>query len=384
MYYFVLNKSPYCGGGVEQVVRNILENIQIDHEQITVICNDTGRPSRFKYKDIDCINLKTPSDKLLDLAFLYSQLKYAKKVSDYLKKHAKPEDVVNIHGYEYAYHLDRDQIRCRIILTAHGSGFDMIWTYLKNLPVTMWHQKLLGMIPTIWTYFVEKHSVQSVDEIISINNFTKKKLIELYGTKHHMKYQVIYNGLDKINPSPTKKTSKVSGPVALIVGSSIYRKGLDIAVAAVEKYNQRKADETPNERLTLRIVGFDEYKVAKHLEFVEYVGRVPHEELAAQYSCSDFLIFPSRWEGFPMVILEAIQYKLPFIVSAFCRAEEIPGHHEIGTIVKSLETDDWQKAISKTLSQIKSYKKNLSGVELTVFDWKKISEQYKNLLCSKK
>jgi glycosyltransferase involved in cell wall biosynthesis len=371
MYYFVLNKSPFSGGGVEQVVRNILDNIKVDHKQIKVICNDDGRPHSFWYKGIECINLRTASNHFMDLMFLYSQLKYAKKVFLYLSSNIKAGDLINVHGYEYAYYLG--QLKCRVILTAHGSGFDMIRTYLRNLPWKMWHHKLLGIIPTIWTYFIEKQSVQAVDEIISINNYTKKKLINLYGlkTKHH----VIYNGLNRTILSVTKNTSKSTGPIALIVGSSIYRKGLDIAIEAVEQYNQKNKAS-----LILKIVGFDGYVPSRNTKYIKYIGRVPPKKIKEYYLRSDFLLFPTRWEGFPMVILEAIQFRLPFITSIYSHADEITDHKKYGLIVKNLKSLDYVNAISVMLKNHDSYKKNLIKAEMSDYDWGKISRQYYKLM----
>jgi len=57
---------------------------------------------------------------------------------------------------------------------------------------------------------------------------------------------------------------------------------------------------------------------------VLYRGRVQDFQLfLAHYNAADFLIFPTRFEGFPLVPMEAMACGLPIIISKECPTREI-------------------------------------------------------------
>ncbi len=78
------------------------------------------------------------------------------------------------------------------------------------------------------------------------------------------------------------------------------------------------------------------------------VGRVPHDEMPLWYSASDFLVNPSRYEGFNLVILEALACDLPVVASAaaFSVPEE-PSH--CGVVVPGHDPADYVSAIREIL-----------------------------------
>lgn len=73
--------------------------------------------------------------------------------------------------------------------------------------------------------------------------------------------------------------------------------------------------------------------------------RVPHEQMPSVYSAADFLILPSRYEGFNLTILEALACDLPIVVSR--SAYPLPEVWEgIGAIVDSVEPMAYVRAIA--------------------------------------
>jgi glycosyltransferase involved in cell wall biosynthesis len=111
----------------------------------------------------------------------------------------------------------------------------------------------------------------------------------------------------------------------LFVGRLNYHKGFDLLCRVVEAVNR---DEVLRERIRFRVLGsgFWKSRLDQLLEGhsnVEYRSRIPHPELPEVYSGSDLLFMPSRWEGSPMVLLEALASGLPVV------AQDVRGIHDV-------------------------------------------------------
>ena len=110
------------------------------------------------------------------------------------------------------------------------------------------------------------------------------------------------------SPARTARTARTprAGLTALWVGQTGYRKGLDVAMAAVAA---ARAD-LPG--LRLRVAGIPAGKTA---DGVEWLGIVPPDRMAEVYRDADLFIFPTRYESFGLVVIEAMAAGLPVIVS---------------------------------------------------------------------
>ena len=123
---------------------------------------------------------------------------------------------------------------------------------------------------------------------------------------------IIDNGLDTTiqehlaRPARGRVRTARTGLNALWVGQTGYRKGLDVAMAAVA---QARA-ELPG--LRLQVVGIP---AGKPVEGVDWLGVIPPDRMADVYRDADLFIFPTRYESFGLVVIEAMAAGLPVIVS---------------------------------------------------------------------
>ena len=85
-----------------------------------------------------------------------------------------------------------------------------------------------------------------------------------------------------------------------------YRKGLDVALAAVAEARR----DLPG--LRLAVVGVPPGKAA---DGVDWLGVIPQALMAEVYGHADLLLFPTRYESFGLVVIEAMAAGLPVIVS---------------------------------------------------------------------
>jgi len=129
---------------------------------------------------------------------------------------------------------------------------------------------------------------------------------------------VIPNGVAMKTGHPRDEAgSSVSSPDkplrVIWVGTSGYKKGLDLAVAACEMARAR------GQNLSFTVVGVTAESAglepASGGGWLTVLGPVPPGEMEALYRRHDIMLFPTRYEACPMVVLEALAEGLPVIGS---------------------------------------------------------------------
>jgi len=103
--------------------------------------------------------------------------------------------------------------------------------------------------------------------------------------------------------------------VLLCLGGPWYRKGVDVLIRAFLKI----ADEFPS--LLLRIRGFGAQRdyfesLAQHHPRIDIHRGLRHDEAMAELACCRLFVCPSRSEGFPRVICEAMAAGRPIVAAS--------------------------------------------------------------------
>jgi glycosyltransferase involved in cell wall biosynthesis len=96
------------------------------------------------------------------------------------------------------------------------------------------------------------------------------------------------------------------GLAAVWAGQTGYRKGLDVALAAVARAREHLPD------LRLKVAGV---AAGAPADGVEWLGVIPPGAMAEVYRDADLLLYPTRYDSFGMVVIEAMAAGLPVIVS---------------------------------------------------------------------
>ncbi|HEY4320801.1 MAG TPA: glycosyltransferase [Gemmatimonadales bacterium] len=114
-------------------------------------------------------------------------------------------------------------------------------------------------------------------------------------------------------------------PVVLWVGRMAPVKGLDVLLAAW----QRVVDHPTHPLLVLVGDGAErtllEQGAARLGDGVRFAGSIAHDQLAPWYRAADLMVLPSRSEGMPNVLLEALACGTPFVASAVGSVIELAG-----------------------------------------------------------
>jgi glycosyltransferase involved in cell wall biosynthesis len=176
---------------------------------------------------------------------------------------------------------------------------------------------------------VELRAAQTADLIVTVSNAMKEELIGLGFPAE--KIQVVYNGVDpqkynkeevsadKVRAVRQKYGLKDDDIMVLFLGRLVWVKGVDKLVAAIPQVLQK----IPNAKLVIVGLGdMREYveRMVQNLKLQDTVKFcfefISEEERIAHYAACDVAVFPSVYEPFGIVALEAMSMAKPVVVGA--------------------------------------------------------------------
>ena len=175
-------------------------------------------------------------------------------------------------------------------------------------------------------------TVKEADRIIAISECTKRDIVQLGGVSPDI-IDVVYQSCSTFFhlPADEGKKQEVNARYLLppryivSVGTIEERKNILLAVKAL----QRLPDD-----LALVIVGRDTPYAEKVRRYVEenrlghrvlFLHQVPNADLPAIYQMAEACVYPSRYEGFGIPVIEAIQSGLPVVACTGSCLEEAGG-----------------------------------------------------------
>lgn len=172
-------------------------------------------------------------------------------------------------------------------------------------------------------------------------------------------------------------------PRILSVGRMVHQKGFDIAMRALAglqelEWEWHLAGDGPQ---------LDALKsLAKELGIAERVtfhGWQSRAQLIGQYQRSNLFLFPSRHEGMPNAVLEAMASGLPVIASRIAGNEELVLNDKTGLLVETEKVDELRHALHKLLGNASLRQEMGRAARLRVeehYSWENTAKQYALLL----
>jgi glycosyltransferase involved in cell wall biosynthesis len=192
---------------------------------------------------------------------------------------------------------------------------------------------------------------------------------------------VIPNGVDL--ESYTWAERDWSFPRLLSVGRIVHQKGLDLAMRALGELKEFHWE--------WRIVGDGPHlhilqSLAKELGIenrVHFLGWQSREQLIDSYKEANVFLFPSRHEGMPNAMLEAMASGLPVIASCIAGSEELVLDGKTGYLFPSEDIESLRTALKKILSDPALREQMGRAGRLhteTNYSWESTARQYALLL----
>lgn len=353
-------------GGAERVVSNLLLNLDKNYEKYLILFD--GEKIVYPYKG-KLIDLKTFNSKgvfrFLNYFFAYFKLKK-------IKKKYKFDVVISfLEIPSFLNLLTKDKEKTIISVRNYTS------------------KAFRGLRAKIYFPLIRKLYNFS-DKIISVSKETKKDLVNFFGIDKE-KIEVIYNfyDLEKIQKLADEVLDEeyiniFEKKVIINTGRLIYQKGQTLLLEAFSRIKNR------NEyNLIILGEGYLEGELkeqAKCLDIEKNVYFLGFQKNPFKFlKKADMFVFPSRFEGFPNALAEAMACGLPVIANDCPSGPKEILEDQYGLLVKNI--DDEEKVISKLVEymeildneyiKMKYRKKSLERIkafkkENIIKNWEKI------------
>ena len=334
----LIHNKYKISGGEESVVKN--ESLLLKHhDKLVSVCYVDNYSIYGFFKKVLTM-VQTP--------FVWTNIKFINKI--FLAK-SKP-DVVHVHNYfpllsPSIFSTIKNQ-RVPVVHTLHNYRSVCPTALLmfdgkieeRSVKKTCWWavRKKVYRNSAIGTFalccMIELHKKlgtwhNKVDAFIALTEFSRDKFIEAGwpANKIYVKPNFI---VDKFNGA---KSVDKKGGFAVYVGRLSEEKDIVTLLKSWQNIN-----------FPLKIIGTGPLK---HLVThsgdpnIEYLGKLPSEQVIDWVKDAEFLVLPSIcYEGFPMVLVEAMCCGTPSIVSKLGSMEEIISHGKTGLHFEAGNSDD--------------------------------------------
>jgi glycosyltransferase involved in cell wall biosynthesis len=226
--------------------------------------------------------------------------------------------------------------------------------------------------------------LKKADVIIAISENTKKDIIRQFNIPGE-KIRVVYNGIDSSCFKPRNKYQcrRALGLwpdkfILLNIGTENERKNIKTLLKAMKIISQTHKD------VVLVRIGKQSESSRKYIhenklaDFVQYFTRV--EQIELFYNAADVFVFPSVYEGFGLVALEAMASGCPVITTDKSAIPEVTGSAAV-LLSDPLDPEVFYQAI-KTMYESESFRESLvfRGLERSrLFSWEKCAAEMRSI-----
>jgi UDP-glucose:(heptosyl)LPS alpha-1,3-glucosyltransferase len=300
-------------GGIERYLHRLAGELSRQHEVTLVVGSVEAEPPE------GCRVIRVP---FLPRPFWLAPISFS--VMSWLRLRGLTFDIVNVHG---ASSFTQD------VVTAHSCHRAWFRTSRAELmPLSRrWWLKVLNPIH-YFTILTERIQFRRAGfrRVISVSRSVQRELTEQYGLPEDT-IQVIHSGVDgnEFNPSNRSRHRAVVRArwgigehdlLLLFLGNEFRRKGLAVTLEALAGSGLSEAK--------LLVVGADEpapyRRIAETLgvsDRVVFAGAT--SDAAPFYAAADVFVMPTRYEAFPLVVLEAMASGLPVVTTRTAGAAEL-------------------------------------------------------------
>jgi len=203
-------------------------------------------------------------------------------------------NIVHVNSWLHPRFLPRG---LPVISTLHSCVHDPMLSPYKRPLQRLYHQR--------WIRRMEVANLRQADRIVAVSRYTAKVAAISFGLTG---IDVIHNGVDTNWFHPVKRTEPNHPFRLLYVGNWSARKGVDLLAPILTALGDGFE------------LAYTEDRNGAHEPFdlpsnCRNLGRLNEESLVEAYQQADALLFPSRLEGLPLSVLEAMACGLPVIAA---------------------------------------------------------------------
>jgi len=258
----------------------------------------------------------------------------------FLKRVPAPPDVDVIQANSWsAYAFQRNGIP--LVVTMHHVVHDELYAPYRNLAQAAYHRLLIRKY--------EEKGIRAAKKVVAGSSYTATITKRVFDTD---KVVVINNGIDisRFSPGIANKFDERKCNL-LFVGNASRRKGFDFLMQVMEELGsayQLYYTDSPG------IIGPSVTTNSK------CIGKLSEDQLLNAYRSCDVFVFPSRYEGFGLVVAEAMACGKPVIAA---RTSSLPELIENGVDGILCSPDNIQEFVN-AIRQLQSNKELANKVAL--------------------
>jgi UDP-glucose:(heptosyl)LPS alpha-1,3-glucosyltransferase len=321
----IIRKKYIYYGGSEGFSQTLIKKLVEEGHEIHIFAIKWDAPGPLKNINFHKVPAITFNSFLRDLFFA---------LSTYLI--LKHEDFNIIQSHDKTFYQD---------IYRAGDGCHIEWLKERWKRIGILGKLSIILNPYHWLILAMERIIfksHRFKKIIAISELVKRDIVENYNVDER-NIEVIYNGVDleRFNPENRKQYKdeirirhSIDGNdfVVLFVGSGFERKGVDYLL---------RASELVSEPITVLIVGKgSEEKMRRYINKQRVIFCGPQREIHKYYAASDIFVFPTIYEPFGNVHLEALASGLPVITTRLSGASEIIQDGVQGFVVDKPEDID--------------------------------------------
>ena len=377
---------PRIVGGIARVVHDLSHRMIKDGHDVTVITYKDGNApyveddKGVKVYRVDnyMINPNNFIDWIMQLNF-----NMLAKANEIISKEGK-FDVIHAHDWlvTYAAKALKESYKIPIVATIHATENG------RNSGIHDETQRYINDTEWMLTY--------EATEVIVNSNYMKNELQRIFGLPFE-KINVIPNGINLTNFSGVERDydfrrqfAMDNEKIILYVGRLVYEKGVQNLIDAMPKILSNYHDA----KLVICGKGgmMDELKQeARNLGIenkVYFAGYCDSKKIQKMYKCADIAVFPSTYEPFGIVALEAMLAGVPTVVSDVGGLNEIVEHGVDGMKSYAGNSNSIADSVLTLLFDAKlcsAVSKNAVKKVKEMYSWNKIAQDthyvYEQAIC---
>lgn len=367
-------------GGLSIFVKNLITalckyNIQSD----VVSCYRSGFSFRQKKMTIHTEYYREFRQKSIGLLWGINPIS---NIYNFLQKHAQEYDIIHVHSYIFFISIQAALFHWLrksppIVLHLHGG------LQTNNYPTNSILQKIFLLFKKwIFDPVLGRFIIKQADQVISVSRNDLNYVSSVFKIPPLQNAYWIPNGVDNErfipNPLAQKKYVTFIGRLSAIKGFDIF---LNIAQKIYEK----------DPSLMFLIIGnYGEFanrvqEVTAKLPIL-YLPQISHDKILKYYHQTLVYVLPSRYEGVPTTVLEALSCGIPVVGSNVGGVAEVLTHNENGFLFDIKNINQAVNGVFQCLTP--EYQKNTSlsgpGFIKRQYSWdgisRKVAEIYHKIL----
>ncbi|RLC39176.1 hypothetical protein DRH27_00345 [Candidatus Falkowbacteria bacterium] len=238
-----------------------------------------------------------------------------------------------------------------------------------------------------------EYTLKHAKKIITVSNYTKKDLVELYKINAN-KISVVYNGYNRELYKKINNKEKIeeilnkygiAEPYLLYVGRIEKKKNIPSLIEAFAM--MREKNFSIKEKLVLigsASFGYDEtqYQIREFdiTDEIVLAGWIIEDDLPYIFNGASGFVFPSHYEGFGIPLLQAMASGIPIAASNTSSIPEVAA--EAAVYFNPCDTEDMAKTMDRLINDL-SLRNNLiekGSKRIENFSWEKCARETKEII----